>query len=74
MFIGHYGPAFAANAADKRIPLWVLFLAVQWLDVVWSIFVFLGIEKVRIAPGITAVSPLDLYYMPYTHGLVTAIL
>ena len=74
MFVGHYGPALAAEAAKKTIPLWVLFLAVQLLDVFWSIFVLLGIEKVRIVPGITVANPLDLYYMPYTHSLVAAIL
>jgi hypothetical protein len=74
MFVGHYGPALAAKAVKKTIPLWVLFLAVQLLDVFWSIFVLLGIEKVRIVPGITVANPLDLYYMPYTHSLVVAIL
>jgi len=74
MFVGHYGPSLAGKALDKSIPLWVLFLAVQWLDVCWAVFVLLGVEKVRIAPGITKSNPLDLYYMPYTHGLVTAIL
>jgi hypothetical protein len=52
----------------------VLFLAVQLLDVLWSICVLLDIEKVRIVPGFTATNPLDLYYMPYTHGLVPALL
>lgn len=74
MFIGHYGPSFAAKAFKKSIPLWILFLAVQLVDVFWAIFVILGIEKVRIVPGITATNPLDLYYMPYTHSLVGAIL
>lgn len=74
MFVGHYGPALAAKATKKSVPLWVLFLAVQLLDVFWSIFVMLGIEKVRIVPGITATNPLDLYYMPYTHSFVAAIL
>jgi len=73
MFVGHYGPSFAANAAEKRLPLWFLFIAVQFIDVLWAIFVLLGIEKVRIVPGITASSPLDLYYMPYTHSLVGAL-
>src|SRR5437762_7049579 len=73
MFVGHYGPSFAAKALKRPIPLWVLFLAVQLLDVCWSIFVLLGIEKVRIVPGITASNPLDLYYMPYTHGLLAAV-
>ncbi len=73
MFVGHYAPAFAAKRADRTIPLWTLFIAVQFLDVLWAPFVLLGIEKVRIVPGITKVSPLDLYYMPYTHGLIGAI-
>lgn len=73
MFIGHYGPAFGAKAADRQIPLWVLFIAVQWLDVVWSVLVMLGVEKLRIVPGLMAASPLDLYYMPYTHGLFGAL-
>src|SRR3989442_10483836 len=74
MFVGHYGVSLAAKRGDRSIPLWVLFLAVQLLDVFWSLFVLIGIEKVRIVPGITASNPLDLYYMPYTHSLVAALL
>ena len=73
MFIGHYGPAFGAKAAVQRVPLWIYFIAVQWLDVIWSSLVLLGIEKVRIVPGFTQGSALDLYFMPYTHGLIGAI-
>ena len=73
MFVGHYSASFAGKAADKRIPLWLLFIAVQFIDVLWGIFVLLGIEKVRIVPGFSASNPLDLYYMPYTHSLVGAI-
>src|SRR2546426_3545814 len=74
MFVGHYGVSLAAKRGDRSIPLWVLFLAVQLLDVFWSLFVLIGIEKVRIVPGITASNPLDLSYMPYTHSLVAALL
>jgi hypothetical protein len=74
MFVGHYSVSFAARARGFAIPLWVLFIAVQLLDVVWAPLVLLGVEKVRIVPGITASNPLDLYYMPYTHSLVAAIL
>lgn len=73
MFVGHYSASFAGKAADKRLPLWLLFIAVQFIDVLWSIFVLLGIEKVRIVPGITASNALDLYYMPYTHSLLGAL-
>lgn len=72
MFIGHYGPALAAKPAQKTIPLWLLFVAVQWMDFVWSVLVLLGVEKARIVPGFTQGSALDLYFMPYTHGLLGA--
>ena len=73
MFVGHYGVSFFAKKADDSIPLWVLFLAVQLLDVVWAPLVLLGVEKVRIVPGFTATNPLDMYFYPYTHSLVAAV-
>jgi membrane-bound metal-dependent hydrolase YbcI (DUF457 family) len=66
--------SFAAKRVAPAIPLWVLFIAVQLLDVLWAPLILLGIEKVRIVPGITASNPLDLYYMPYTHSLPGALL
>jgi hypothetical protein len=69
MFVGHYGVSFAAKPVAARVPLWVWFIAVQWLDVVWSVLVLVGVEKLRIVPGFTQANPLDLYYMPYTHSL-----
>jgi hypothetical protein len=74
MFVGHYGVSFAIKSIEKPIPLWLLFVAVQFVDVLWAIFILTGVEKVRITPGITATNPLDLYYMPYTHSLVAALL
>ncbi|PWE16712.1 hypothetical protein DDZ18_10910 [Marinicauda salina] len=73
MFIGHYGPAFAGPRFVKTVPLWALFLSVQIVDVAWGIFVALGIERVRVEPGFTAMSPFDLYHMPWTHSLLAAL-
>jgi hypothetical protein len=73
MFVGHYGVAFAVKTPRNKIPLWVLFVAVQLLDFLWAPFVLLGVEKVRFVPGITATNGLDLYYMPYTHSLIGAL-
>jgi hypothetical protein len=36
--------------------------------------VLAGVEKLRIVPGFTEANALDLYYMPYTHGLPGSIL
>jgi hypothetical protein len=74
MFVGHYGPAFAGKAVVQIVPLWILFIAVQLVDVAWAIFVLLGIEKVRLVEGFLKLSPLDLYYMPYTHGLISSLI
>jgi hypothetical protein len=39
----------------------------------WSLLVFLGIERLNIVPGFTEANALDLYYMPYTHSLPGSI-
>jgi len=73
VFVGHYGVSFAGQSRERRVPLWIWFIAVQWLDVIWSILVLAGIEKLRIVPGFTQANALDLYYMPYTHSLPGSI-
>lgn len=73
MIIGHYAPAFVAKSVDKTIPLWLLFLAAQLVDIVWAFLVLIGVEKVRFVPGITASNPLDLYYFPFSHSLLAAL-
>ena len=75
MFIGHWAPAFAAAALTKRSPkLGTLFIAGQLVD--WGFFIFatVGLEKMRITPGATAMNPLDLYHMPFTHSLLGSAL
>jgi hypothetical protein len=74
MFVGHYSVAFAAKSERNKIPLWVLFIAVQFLDYIWATLVLLGIEKLRVIKGFTAGSMLDSYFHPYSHSLPAAIL
>ena len=59
MFVGHYSVAFAVGTEQNKIPLWVLFVAVQFLDYIWATLVLLGIEKLRVIKGFTAGSMLD---------------
>lgn len=70
MFIGHFAPAFVAAAMPKAPRLGLLFIAAQLVDVGFFIFVLLGVEHMRIVPGITATNPMDLYHMPFTHSLI----
>ncbi len=74
MFIGHFGVGFAAKRANKRISLGTLFMAAQFLDLLWPLFLLLGIERVRIDPGNTALTPLNFVSYPYSHSLLAAII
>src|SRR6266478_2476414 len=74
MFVGHYSVAFAVKSERNKIPLWVLFIAVQFLDYIWATLVLLGIEKLRVIKGFTAGSMLDSYFHPYSHSLIAAII
>lgn len=51
-----------------------LFLAAQLLDLAWPTLLLVGVERVRIAPGVTAVTPLDFEHYPVTHSLAGAAL
>ncbi|MGH8369750.1 MAG: hypothetical protein ACRESC_02100 [Gammaproteobacteria bacterium] len=73
MFVGHYGVAFAARRLEKRIPLWLFFIAVQFVDILWCVFILFGVERVSIVPGYTAANPMDFTYYPYTHSLIGSI-
>ncbi len=69
MFLGHVAVGFAAKKLAPHTSLATLMAAPLLVDLVWPIFVLLGVEHVRIAPGFTAVTPLDFYDYPYTHSL-----
>jgi membrane-bound metal-dependent hydrolase YbcI (DUF457 family) len=73
MFIGHYGAAYAAKAVAPKAPLAAYFLAVQALDVLFSVFVLSGIEHMEIVHKYTSYNPYRLYDMPITHSLVGSL-
>ncbi len=72
MFVGHFALAMAAKRATPRVRLGTLVMAAQWLDLLWPIFLLLGWEQVRPAPGITAFTPFDFVNYPWTHSLLMA--
>jgi hypothetical protein len=73
VFLGHYGLAFAAKRAAPRTSLGALAFAAEFLDELWPIFLLLGVEHVKIVPGLMAASPLDFVYYPFSHSLLLAV-
>lgn len=70
MFIGHFAVALASKKVAKKSSLTLLMMAAGFVDLLWPCFVYLGLEHVRIAPGITAFTPFDFYDYPLSHSLM----
>ncbi len=73
MFIGHNAVAFASKRVAPRTSLGILTAAVMLPDLIWPIFLLLGIEHVRIQKGATKLTPLDFNNYPWTHSLAMTV-
>lgn len=73
MFISHFGVGFAAKKFAPALSLGYLFIAAQFLDLLWPTLLLFDLEHVRIDPGNTAVTPLDFYDYPITHSLLMVV-
>jgi membrane-bound metal-dependent hydrolase YbcI (DUF457 family) len=73
MFIGHYAVGFAAKKASPGISLGWLFLAVQFLDLIWPTLLLLNIEKVDINHDPNQLTPLIFTSYPISHSLLMVI-
>lgn len=74
MFIGHFGTALAAKKITHKPSLGTLFLAAQFIDLLWPLFLIFGLEKVKVNPGVTLVTPLDFVYYPFSHSLLAVLI
>jgi len=71
MFMGHYAPAVWDTQRGKGVvlvPVWMAFLAVQFIDIIFAILAIFGIEgETRMIAG-------EPYFtIPYSHSLLTAL-
>lgn len=73
MFIGHFGVGFGAKSVAQKVSLGALFLATQFLDLLWPSLLQLGVERVRIVPGATTVTPLLFEHYPISHSLLAVL-
>ena len=70
MFIGHFGAGLIAKKISPGISLGILFLAAQFIDLLWPTLLLFGVETVSIVPGITKMTPFDFTYYPYSHSIL----
>jgi hypothetical protein len=74
MFIGHFGVGFAGKKVEPKVSLGTLFMASQFIDLLWPLFLLLGLERVEVDPGNTAFTPLDFVYYPFTHSFLGVLI
>lgn len=71
MFMGHYGPAVWDTQRGRTaplVPLWQAFLAVQAVDIVFSVLAIMGIEGSVMKDG------QPVFHIPWSHSLVTSLI
>ena len=73
MFIGHYGLALATKKLAPKVSLVALFIAVEFVDILWPFLLLLNVEQVKIHPGFTEVTPFEFVHYPFTHSLLMGI-
>jgi membrane-bound metal-dependent hydrolase YbcI (DUF457 family) len=73
MFIGHFAVGFASKKFAPRTNMALLIAAPLFSDMLWPIFLLLGWDKVRIDPGNTRFTPLDLAWFPWSHSLLMTV-
>jgi len=72
MFVGHYAAAYALKGYEPKANLGWLFIAVQFVDILFFPFAVLGIELLVFEKNFTAVNNFVMEY-PFTHGLAATI-
>jgi membrane-bound metal-dependent hydrolase YbcI (DUF457 family) len=70
VFIGHFAVGFAAKRWAPRTNLAVLMAAPLLPDLLWPVFVLLGLERATIVAGETPFLHLSLDWYPWSHSLV----
>ena len=71
MYAGHFAVGLALKAKRPAAPTWAILLGTGFLDVLFGIFVMLGIERVTMTPHVGQGFSLD--FIDWSHSLVMSL-
>ncbi len=74
MFIGHYAVGFASKRVEPGASLAWYVAGASLLDLLFPLFVLLGLESARFAPAETPFLRISLDNYPWTHSLAMAVI
>jgi hypothetical protein len=71
---GHVGVALAVKPLAPKIPVWLLLVASEFLDILFFLLVFFGVEKQSISRTdmLQGVVIIEASSIPWSHGLLMA--
>jgi hypothetical protein len=72
MILGHYAVGLAAKKWAPKTSLGTLLAAALWLNLVWTIFCFMGLERFNVSPNIIRMMPLEFNDYGLSHSLTMA--
>lgn len=71
--INHAATALIIKKRYPKAPLTWLLLSVQFVEILWVLLNFLGIERTSTDAIVSTVSEIHLEYMPYSHSLASSL-
>jgi hypothetical protein len=72
MVIGHFGFGLGAKKFAPKLSLGLLFMAVQWADLLWPVLLLLGVEHAVLQPG-DKKFPISFTDYPISHSLLISL-
>jgi hypothetical protein len=73
--INHAATGLIIKKIYPDVPITVILVSVQLIEILWVVLNFLGLEKITTEDKVKSVSDLHLEYMPFSHSVVsTAVL
>lgn len=73
MFVGHFAVALAAKKPAPTVSLGTLFVAAQFLDLLWPLLLLSGMESVGLLSSDSPFLRLELHDYPISHSLLTVV-
>ena len=71
--INHAATALIVKKIYPDVPMAMILVSVQLIEIMWVILNFLGVEKTRTEKSVESVSDVHLEYMPFSHSVVSTI-
>jgi hypothetical protein len=71
--VNHAATALLIKKGFIHVPIVWLLISVQWMEILWVILNFLGVERTTTEKEVRYVGDVHLSFMPFSHSILTMI-